>query len=53
VPAATGPWIAAALAETWKADLLAVHALEQTEDFYATELERRLPSWRRTLADRR
>ena len=38
---------AAALAETWKADLLAVHALEQPDDFYAAELERRLPSWRR------
>lgn len=38
---------AAALAEAWKADLLAVHALEQTENFYAAELERRLPSWRR------
>lgn len=38
---------AAALAEAWKADLLAVHALEQPADFYATDLERRLPSWRR------
>lgn len=38
---------AAALADAWKAELLAVHALEQTDDFYTTDLERRLPSWRR------
>lgn len=38
---------AAALAEAWDAALMGVHALEQTDDFYATEVERRLPSWRR------
>jgi nucleotide-binding universal stress UspA family protein len=38
---------AAALATTWQAELIAVHALERTDDFHATELERRLPSWRR------
>ena len=38
---------AAALAKAWQAELLAVHALEQTDDFYATHLEDLLPSWRR------
>jgi nucleotide-binding universal stress UspA family protein len=38
---------AAALATAWQAELIAVHALEQADDFYAGELERRLPSWRR------
>ena len=37
----------AALAAAWQAELIAAHALEQTDDFYATDLERRLPSWRR------
>lgn len=39
---------AAALAATWGARLFAVHALERTDDFYTRELERRLPSWRRS-----
>jgi len=39
---------AAGLAAAWQADLIAVHALEQTDDFYTRELERRLPSWRRS-----
>lgn len=38
---------ASALAAAWQAELIAVHALEQTDDFYAAELERRLPAWRR------
>lgn len=39
---------AAALAQSWNAELVAVHALEQTDDFYRLELERRLPSWRQS-----
>ena len=38
---------AASLAQGWHAELVALHVLEQPEEFYATELERRLPSWRR------
>jgi len=38
----------AVLAAAWGARLFAVHALERTDDFYAVELERRLPSWRRS-----
>ncbi|MGE0151454.1 MAG: universal stress protein [Reyranellaceae bacterium] len=38
---------AVALAATWQAELVVVHAMEQTDDFYATVLEERLPSWRR------
>ncbi len=38
---------AAALAGAWGAELVAVHALEQADDFYDTMLERRLPSWTR------
>ncbi|WP_334174767.1 universal stress protein [Pseudoxanthobacter sp.] len=38
---------ATALATAWKAELIAVHALEGSDEFYADELERRLPSWRR------
>ena len=38
---------ASTLAAAWQAELIAVHALEQTDDFYTTALERRLPSWRR------
>jgi nucleotide-binding universal stress UspA family protein len=37
----------AALAATWGAELIAVNALEQSDDFYAETLDRRLPSWRR------
>jgi nucleotide-binding universal stress UspA family protein len=37
----------ALLAAAWQAELVAVHALEQDHDFYANELELRLPSWRR------
>jgi nucleotide-binding universal stress UspA family protein len=40
---------AVALARGWRARLIAVRALEQPEGFYTTELERRLPSWRRPL----
>lgn len=36
---------AALLAARWKAELLAVHALEQTEDFYNAVLSERLPGW--------
>lgn len=39
---------AATLAESWQAELIAVHALEQTDDFYANDLERRLPFWRKS-----
>lgn len=53
IPLATGPGArcdraldpAAALAEVWKAALLVVRALERPDDFYTTDLERRLPSW--------
>lgn len=38
---------AAALAKTWQAELIVVHALEQTDEFYTATLEHRLPSWRR------
>lgn len=38
---------AVALAVAWQAELVAVHALEQTDDFYIANLESRLPSWRR------
>lgn len=38
---------AAALAVAWHAELVAVHALEQSEDFYAKVLDERLPSWPR------
>lgn len=38
---------AGALAAAWQAELVGVNALEQTDDFYAAELERRLPTWRR------
>ena len=38
---------AAALAAAWQAELIAVHALEQTDAFYTANLERRLPTWRR------
>jgi nucleotide-binding universal stress UspA family protein len=38
---------AAALAAVWQAELIAVHALEQTDDFYTASVERRLPTWRR------
>lgn len=38
---------AAALAAAWQAELIAVHALEQSDDFYAGDLRERLPSWRR------
>ena len=37
------------LASTWGAELFVLHALEQPEDFYESEWERRLPSWRRPL----
>jgi nucleotide-binding universal stress UspA family protein len=36
------------LAEGWNARLVVVHALEQPQSFYEADLERRLPSWRRT-----
>ncbi len=39
---------AAMLAVDWNAELIAVHALEQPDDFYMTDLERRLPFWRRS-----
>jgi nucleotide-binding universal stress UspA family protein len=38
---------AAALASAWQAELIALHAREPVEDFYALSQERRLPSWRR------
>jgi len=38
---------AVSLAGGWQAGLVALHVLEQPEEFYAGELERRLPSWRR------
>ncbi|MGV8839247.1 MAG: universal stress protein [Bauldia sp.] len=38
---------AAGLADDWGARLVAVHAIEESSDFYGDELERRLPSWRR------
>jgi nucleotide-binding universal stress UspA family protein len=38
---------AVTLARAWRAHLVAVHALEQSGDFYVSELDRRLPSWRR------
>lgn len=38
---------AAALASAWKAEIVAVHALEQSGDVFTQEVERRLPSWRR------
>lgn len=37
---------AAALAAAWQAELVAVHALEQNDDFYA-DFDRHMPSWRR------
>lgn len=39
---------AAALAKEREAQLVAVHALEQPETFYRSDVEQRLPSWRRT-----
>jgi nucleotide-binding universal stress UspA family protein len=36
------------LAQEWNTGLIAVHALEQSQSFYDNELERRLPSWRRS-----
>jgi nucleotide-binding universal stress UspA family protein len=36
------------LAEAWNANLVVVHALEQAQSFYQADLERRLPSWRRS-----
>ncbi len=38
---------AASLAEAWAAELVALHVLERTDEFYAEILERRLPTWRR------
>lgn len=38
---------ATALAAAWQAEIIAVHALEQTDDFYTSDLDHRLPSWRR------
>lgn len=41
---------AAALADAWRAELFVLHVLEApAEDLYASNLERRLPSWRRPL----
>src|SRR5690554_1853313 len=38
----------ALLAEAWGAEIVLVHALEQTDDFYENELKWRVPSWRRS-----
>lgn len=38
---------AAALAVGWRGELVALHVLEQTEEFYVEVLERRQPAWRR------
>jgi nucleotide-binding universal stress UspA family protein len=40
---------AAALATKWNAELVGVHALEQTDDVYESLIERRLPSWHRMV----
>jgi len=39
---------AVALAKLWDADLIVVHALEQSDTFYTDELTARLPSWRQS-----
>lgn len=44
---------AAFMAGLWQAQLIALHVMEQTDDFYAHELERRLPSWRQPPDARR
>jgi nucleotide-binding universal stress UspA family protein len=40
---------AAALAHGWQAELIALHALERVDDFYASSPGGSLPSWRRPL----
>lgn len=39
---------AVALAKLWNADLIVVHALDQSDTFYSDELTVRLPGWRQS-----